>query len=157
MQVSRLAAAALAAISLFYNLNSRALRLALLGLIASGALEATDLDLGFETDIRKFGAGRAAAVQADGKVIIGGIFEQAHGQPASGVARFESSGALDPSFSVGSALDGSVFAVAVQPDGKVLIGICKIDTFNRLAAIFDMFGDLHVAIIFIVVITCGRL
>ncbi|MFD2719080.1 beta strand repeat-containing protein [Hymenobacter monticola] len=66
------------------------------------------------------------AVQADGKVLVGGQFTAYNGNAAApdGLLRLNADGTLDASFNLGGAGVGigSVSAIAVQPDGKVLIG-----------------------------------
>lgn len=74
---------------------------------------------------------RQMALQADGKIVIGGFFTNVEGVPRNLVARLNSDGSLDPSFDPGlgaqtKIVEGDdkapfVFAVAVQPDGKILI------------------------------------
>lgn len=67
---------------------------------------------------------RSAAVQPDGKIIIGGSFLLLNeGQAQFGLARLMPSGALDTTFKPG-AIDptGVVQTIVVQPDGKILIG-----------------------------------
>ncbi|WP_221029575.1 immunoglobulin domain-containing protein [Actomonas aquatica] len=93
----------------------------LLGLLA-GRATAVDLDLAFDADVRKFGSGRAVAVQDDGKVLIGGQFSSINGFAQAGVTRLNADGSRDTDFDVGSTLNGTVTAIVVQPDGKILIG-----------------------------------
>lgn len=65
----------------------------------------------------------AVAVQGDGKVLIGGNFTTVNGVARNYIARLNSDGTLDTSFGNGlGGASGSVFAVVVQDDGKVLIG-----------------------------------
>ncbi|HWM26234.1 MAG TPA: delta-60 repeat domain-containing protein [Chthoniobacterales bacterium] len=65
---------------------------------------------------------RAIVVQADGKILLGGYFLQAiGGQPRNGMARLETDGKLDRTLNLGT-VGFQVFAAAVQPDGKILIG-----------------------------------
>jgi uncharacterized delta-60 repeat protein len=69
----------------------------------------------------------AIAVQADGKILIGGIFSQYNATPRSGFARLNANGSLDTAFNSGGS--GPQFgpdAIVVQPDGRILIG----GTFN---------------------------
>ena len=87
------------------------------------------LDTGFNaggagTGANNYGDGvRGIAVQADGKIVIGGYFSTYNGQPAGAVARLNADGTLDTSFNVGGGpSDGGVLSVAVQADGKVLVG-----------------------------------
>ena len=66
---------------------------------------------------------RSIAVQDDGKIIVGGSFTFISGQSLFRVARFNPDGSIDAGFqnpAVGSG--SSVDAIAVQPDGKILIG-----------------------------------
>src|SRR6476661_3838911 len=72
---------------------------------------------------------RTLALQPDGKVLVGGFFSAYNGSPApGGVLRLNADGSLDPAFNpggagVGNSLPGSiVYALALQPDGQVLVG-----------------------------------
>lgn len=59
--------------------------------------------------------------QPDGKILVGGLFNTVAGVPRKGVARLESTGALDTSFA-GLALSSAlVDAMALQSDGKILL------------------------------------
>lgn len=60
--------------------------------------------------------------QPDGKILIGGAFQNVAGTARSRIARLEADGALDAGFDPGSGADNRVTSVAVQPDGKVLLG-----------------------------------
>lgn len=62
------------------------------------------------------------AVQPDGKVLIGGGLTSFNGVSQNRIARLNSDGSLDSSFNVGSGANQEVYAVAMQSDGKVLIG-----------------------------------
>ena len=66
----------------------------------------------------------AIAVQSDGKVLIGGSFSSYDGTEVHNLARLKSDGTLDTSFSngLGTGTDGCVWTLAVQSDGKILIG-----------------------------------
>jgi uncharacterized delta-60 repeat protein len=62
-------------------------------------------------------------LQPDGKIVLNGGFNLFHGQRLPGLVRLKPNGALDDSFAPGSfPLDGSIAAVAVAPDGGVLVG-----------------------------------
>lgn len=77
---------------------------------------------------------RYAAIQADGKILIGGYFNNVGYESRNLIARLNSNGSLDPTFDVGTGLTGGmgvaidgktnafVFAIAVQPDQKILVG-----------------------------------
>lgn len=75
-----------------------------------------------------------AALQADGKIVVVGTTDVATGGDAMAVARFTTTGALDPGFGAGGRVTARVPAeqqpgasnpanvVVVQPDGRILIG-----------------------------------
>uniref|UniRef100_UPI0018F8822E delta-60 repeat domain-containing protein n=1 Tax=Cronobacter dublinensis TaxID=413497 RepID=UPI0018F8822E len=67
----------------------------------------------------------AVAHQPDGKVLIGGLFIRVNGTQRFRIARLNTDGSTDSTFqaNVGTASVGpEVYALAVQPDGKVLVG-----------------------------------
>ncbi|MHC1765981.1 MAG: delta-60 repeat domain-containing protein [Verrucomicrobiia bacterium] len=74
---------------------------------------------------------RHMALQPDGKIVIGGFFTQVEGLSRNRIARLNSDGSLDTSFDPGLGAqaklvegddkDPFIFAVAVQPSGKILI------------------------------------
>src|SRR6185437_1814069 len=68
---------------------------------------------------------RAIAMQADGKILVGGSFSSIGGQPRNDIARLRPDGSLDASFDpnvTNATGTGAVFAIAVQADGKILVG-----------------------------------
>src|SRR4051812_36923097 len=64
----------------------------------------------------------AMAVQRDGKIIIGGSFTSVLGVPRNHVARLNADGTVDAGFNLNLGAFSEVDAVALQPDGKVLLG-----------------------------------
>ena len=74
---------------------------------------------------------RAIAVQPDGRVLIGGHFTEVNGVARRGIARLGTDGGLDSEFDPGAGLrhnhpslgviDGTVDAIGVQRDGKIVI------------------------------------
>ena len=60
------------------------------------------------------------AVQADGKILVGGDFTSIGGQPRNRIARLDATTGLADSFDP-NANDRSV-SIAVQADGKILVG-----------------------------------
>lgn len=62
------------------------------------------------------------AWQPDGKVLIVGGFASYDGTARNHIARLNPDGSLDTSFDPGSGTDDLIYDVALQPDGKVLIG-----------------------------------
>ncbi|MEI7936817.1 MAG: immunoglobulin domain-containing protein [Verrucomicrobiota bacterium] len=63
------------------------------------------------------------ALQPDGKTLVGGAFTMLAGQPRTYLGRFNGDGSLDTAFNpyIPGAGQG-VLALAVQPDGKILVG-----------------------------------
>jgi uncharacterized delta-60 repeat protein len=68
------------------------------------------------------------ALQADGKILVGGLFSNIGGQPRNRIARLDpTTGAVD-SFDPnaggpgGTGGEGSVNAIVVQADGKIVVG-----------------------------------
>jgi hypothetical protein len=61
-------------------------------------------------------------LQPDGNILVGGAFTLANGAKRNGIARLHVDGTIDLSFNPGSGVNGSVNAVALQGDGKVLVG-----------------------------------
>ncbi len=62
------------------------------------------------------------AIQTDGKIIIGGIFTSYNGTPIQRVARLNTDGTLDGTFTVGTGTNSAVNKIAIQSDGKIIIG-----------------------------------
>ncbi|AKC82840.1 hypothetical protein IMCC26134_08760 [Verrucomicrobia bacterium IMCC26134] len=82
------------------------------------------LDMGFDPNAN--GSVLSLAVQADGKVLLGGTFGAlqpngaATATPRNRIARLNADGTLDEGF--GPKANGNVSSLALQADGKVLIG-----------------------------------
>lgn len=77
----------------------------------------------------------AITVQSNGQIILGGFFDTFDNAAASYVVRLNSNGARDTTFSsnTANALDGPVEAIALQSDGKIVLG-GSFTTWNGSAA-----------------------
>lgn len=64
---------------------------------------------------------RCSAVQPDGRILVGGLFQAYNDSMRSGLVRIFSDGTFDPSFNIGSGFDHEVTDLALQPDGKVIV------------------------------------
>jgi hypothetical protein len=69
----------------------------------------------------------AIEIQKDGKILVGGDFgtyysyDYPEGYSAAYLIRLNSDGTVDDTFSTGN-INGDVFTIAIQPDGKILLG-----------------------------------
>jgi uncharacterized delta-60 repeat protein/uncharacterized repeat protein (TIGR02543 family) len=90
------------------------------------------------------------AVQSDGKIIIAGDFTTYNGISRNHIARLNADGTLDTSFDPGSGANNTIYAVAVQSNGKIIIAgdfteyngisrsrIARLNTDGTLDAAFD--------------------
>jgi uncharacterized delta-60 repeat protein len=71
------------------------------------------------------------AIQSDGKILIGGAFTTFNGVTVNRIVRLNSDGTRDTSFTTntGTGFNGTVYSIAIQSDGKLVIGGSFI-TFN---------------------------
>jgi uncharacterized delta-60 repeat protein len=87
-------------------------------------------DSSFDAVVRKAGALptiACLAVQADGKILLGGAFTSVGGVPHTNIARLNTDGSPDNGFSAsssgsGGASSGTVNCIVVQANGKILLG-----------------------------------
>jgi uncharacterized delta-60 repeat protein len=64
----------------------------------------------------------AIALENGGRIVIGGGFTSFNGAQRNGIARLNANGGLDGTFTPGLGANGAVWAVAIQTDGKIVIG-----------------------------------
>jgi uncharacterized delta-60 repeat protein len=60
-------------------------------------------------------------VQPNGKILLGGLFEKVGNDPRNGLARLNSDGTLDLSFNPASEIGTTIFSMAMQANGKILL------------------------------------
>ena len=80
------------------------------------------LDTAFDPAVSAAGSVYAIKRQTDGKILVGGDFRYVNGVKKRNIARLNSDGSLDSTFDVGAGIFGDVYAVEVQPDGKIILG-----------------------------------
>jgi uncharacterized delta-60 repeat protein len=68
------------------------------------------------------GSIQATAIQSDGKIIIGGNFTTYNGTTINRIARLNTDGTLDAGFNIGTGADYPIYEIAIQTDGKIMIG-----------------------------------
>jgi uncharacterized delta-60 repeat protein len=78
------------------------------------------VDKGFNANAGEFGLVSTIAVQADGKILVGGFFSSIGGQRRNNIARLNPGGAADIAFNPNAA--GNINCITVQADGKILVG-----------------------------------
>lgn len=89
-------------------------------LTAAGALDASfNPGAGFPASV---GVMRAFAVQADGKILVGGGFTSFNGTTRNRLVRLNPDGSFDTGFNLGTGFNGEVYTVGVQADGKIMVG-----------------------------------
>ena len=119
---------------------------------SDGSLD-TDFGIGCKvtTDLGGNEYGYAAALQADGKIVVAGAFEDSDYKSDFVVARYNSAGSLDTSFGIGGRvmtdLGGNdyVSAVTLQPDGQIVAAGASFDasyTGNFVLARYGSDGSL---------------
>lgn len=79
--------------------------------------------------------------QLDGKLLVGGNFDNYNGTSLHGPIRLNADGTIDSTFNAGTGVNARVYDIAIQPDGKILLvgeftdyngsygpGLCRINT-----------------------------
>ena len=62
------------------------------------------------------------AIQSDGKILVGGTFSLYKGQTVNRIVRINTDGTRDTLFNMGTGFDGTVNTIAIQNDGKIIVG-----------------------------------
>ena len=149
-----------------------AARLLLAGLLTillatTAAAAGGDLDPAFNVGLGAGGAVWDVALQPDGKIVVGGGFNNFGGAPHRNVARVNADGSLDTSFNGDT--DATVFSLALQPDGKILVGglfsmaggaarsqIARLNSDGSLDTGFGVGGTLNGAVHIIIPLPDGK-
>ena len=74
----------------------------------------------------------AIVMQPNGKILIGGSFTVVNGVIRNRIARINADGSLDTTFDPRAGADSTILDIALQPDGKILIG----GVFGTVGSIF---------------------
>jgi uncharacterized delta-60 repeat protein len=78
------------------------------------------LDATFDPNAMGLGTVASIALQADGKILVGGQFTNIGGQPRNNIARLDAATGLADSFNPNA--NDFVGSIVVQADGKILVG-----------------------------------
>ncbi len=95
--------------------------------VAANYITRINTDGSIDTNFNKGGVGAygdvfAIAVQADGKILLGGIISTYNFMPVNNIVRLNADGSYDNTFNTGTGANNQVNAIAVQADGKILVG-----------------------------------
>ena len=80
------------------------------------------LDTTFNPGVGASDSVRAIAIQADGKILIGGLFTSVNGVALNHIARLNQNGSLDAAFQPGVGADDTVLSIALQSDSRIVLG-----------------------------------
>ena len=80
------------------------------------------LDTSFAVGLGADGNIVALTLQTDGKILIGGDFVTYNGTTMKHLARLNTNGSLDTTFSIGTGTNTGVRVITLQSDGKLLVG-----------------------------------
>jgi uncharacterized delta-60 repeat protein len=81
-----------------------------------------NLDSAFNSGTGADGAIWATCIQNDGKIIIAGFLSKYSGFDVGHLARLNIDGSLDTTFKTGTGTNNVVYTIAIQSDGKIIIG-----------------------------------
>ena len=81
-----------------------------------------DLDSSFTIGTNPNDTPNALLLQTDGKVLVGGDFTLFDGIASSKLIRLNSNGSVDSGFSIGTGFSGPIYAMALQADGRIVVG-----------------------------------
>lgn len=79
------------------------------------------IDASFDGGVGFNGGVTAIGIQGDGRIVVGGSFSTYNAVSRVRLARLNSDGSLDSSFSVGTGVSGPVEKLAIQADGKIIV------------------------------------
>ena len=80
------------------------------------------LDTSFDPGAGANGAIFSVIVQGDGRIVLGGGFATFNGTAHNYITRLNADGSLDSTFNPGTGANTSVYSVAVQGDGRIVLG-----------------------------------
>ena len=80
------------------------------------------INIGFDSGSGFNSGVQVIAIQGDGKILVGGSFTTYSGVTANFIIRLNSDGTIDNTFNSGSGFNGYVTSIAIQSDGKILVG-----------------------------------
>jgi uncharacterized delta-60 repeat protein len=79
------------------------------------------LDRAFDAGLGADGSVRSVLIQFDDRILLGGLFTSVSGVDRRHIARLFPDGGFDSSFDPGTGADNAIYALGLQPDGKILL------------------------------------
>jgi uncharacterized delta-60 repeat protein len=132
-----------------YNISNTVSRNYIARLKSDGLIDTTfDPGSGFNGNVQ------TVALQPNGKVLVGGYFTSFNGFSTNRIARLNTDGSLDTSFSITSGADAEIFSIILQPNGKIIVAgnfltfngdttkkyICRLNTDGSIDTSFNTIG-----------------
>jgi uncharacterized delta-60 repeat protein len=128
-------------------------------------------DLDFNQSVASFDQSvNALAMQWDGKIIVGGQFTTYNWTTVNRIVRLNSNGTIDTNFAIWSWFNNSVNALAIQWDGKIIVGgqfttyswtavnyIARLNTNGTLDASFNIWWWFSSSVYSLVVLGDGKI
>jgi uncharacterized delta-60 repeat protein/prepilin-type N-terminal cleavage/methylation domain-containing protein len=81
-----------------------------------------NIGTGFNFYGMSFGGVHSIRIQSDGKILAGGYFNAYQGVESNYIIRLNSDGSRDTTFNIGTGFDTPADVLALQSDGKILVG-----------------------------------
>lgn len=79
-------------------------------------------DTGFDVEFDGYATINTIVPTADGKLFVGGNFSSVNGVARPHIVRLHADGSVDTSFDPGTGPNSELYAIVVQPDGRVIVG-----------------------------------
>jgi uncharacterized delta-60 repeat protein len=79
------------------------------------------VDSGFNIGTGFDGAVLTTKIQPDGKILVGGSFNNYNGASYNGIVRLNTDGTVDNTFDIGNGVNGVTYEISIQPNGKILL------------------------------------
>jgi len=80
------------------------------------------LDTSFDPGTGADGEITAAVLQPDGRIVVAGRFTSFNGSTHNRVCRLNANGSVDQTFGLGAGIDNAALSLALQSDGRILVG-----------------------------------
>jgi uncharacterized delta-60 repeat protein len=82
-----------------------------------------ELDTSFATGTAATSTIDDVVIAPDGKIVVSGTFSSFNGNSNyAKLVRLNAGGSIDTTFSIGTGFDDTIEAIAIQPDGKIIVG-----------------------------------